>query len=161
MSWKLARLAVGLLFIALSPPVAADDVRYFGNTTTSTFGNAGVIRFNQLCNAAFPTTGARICTSEEIVRNGGALPAADANGVDQWVHPTITSTFTTGTLAVDFSGRQATPANLSCNGWSSAVSTVTGLVITSSNNQGTISGQFNLSTCNLSRNVACCARIVP
>ena len=131
---------------------AGGDVEYLGNTpaTLKTSGNQGIVRYQQLCESAFPGLNARMCTSEEIIRNAGAVPKADVDSYFQWVHPSIVAT--AGSMAVDFSGIQATPNNLSCNGWTSAAATVTGLQI------GNL-GAFSLGTCNVSREITCCAAL--
>lgn len=148
--WRVTWTAV--LVVVLGARAEAQTVEYLGDSTSTVIGNVGVLRFSDLCAAAFPGTNARVCTSEEIIRNAGPGPNADTDQSNQWVHPTLVGTFATGSVAVDFSGVSATPANLSCNGWTSNASTVTGLVLTTL-------GQFALRTCNGARQVTCCALV--
>jgi hypothetical protein len=150
--WGLFLAWVFTVVTVASASAAADDVAYLGNTpgTLKSDGNSGVLRFQQLCDLAFPGEDARMCTSEEIIRNAGGLPRADTDNLFQWVHPSIV--VTVGTLVVDFSGVQATAANLTCNGWSSEAATVTGLRISNL-------GLFSLGPCSGNHEITCCAAL--
>jgi len=145
-------LIVGVSFAA---PAAGQDSRLVGYTTTARTGGAGVLLFHEDCAKAFPEIlGAHACTTADLLSGLFKLPRpADPNpSYTNWVLPSFVSivSTSTGLVAVDVSGRTGTPQNLSCDGWTSGLGTVTGLTLSDV-------GRFALAACNGSRNIACCA----
>jgi hypothetical protein len=144
-------LIAGVAFAV--PALGADANNLIGYTGVSRNGAAGVLVFHSDCAAAFPGTGARACTSADLI--GGEVPTkpADPNtNTTNWVLPSFT--VTVGTSVLDASGKLATPQNLSCDGWNSNVSSLTGLSVNEN-------GRFTLSACSGARNIACCAPPTP
>ena len=150
-------IAVLIVALGARPVLAGEEREYVGETTVTTLPNVGIITMHNLCDADFP--GARMCSSSDIIRNGGvgaALPAANA-----WLHPDLV-TGDAGGFALDVSGTTATDAAfLSCLSWSFLSNAHTGLTLTST---GRIEIAPIISTlpiagdgCDGSRPVACCA----
>jgi len=141
-------LIVGVSFAA---PAAGQDSRLVGYTPTARTGGVGVLLFHDDCAKAFP--GARACTTADLISGPFATRPADPNpNFTNWVLPSFVSivSTSTGLVAVDVTGKTGTPQNLSCDGWTSGLATVTGLTLSDV-------GRFVLAACNGSRNIACCA----
>ncbi len=152
-------IAVLMLALGARPVLAGEAGReYVGETTVMTLPNVGIMALHDLCDADFP--GARMCSSSDIIRNGGvgvALPAANA-----WLHPDLV-TGDPVDFALDVSGTTSTDSYfLSCLSWSSLSEEHTGLTLTST---GRIEIAPIITTsptpgegCNGSLPVACCAK---
>jgi hypothetical protein len=140
-------LIVGVSFAA---PAAGQDFQLVGYSTAKT-GGAGVLAFDEEC--AKVKAGARACTTADLISGPFATRPPDPNpNYTNWVLPSFVSVVSTSTglVAVDVTGRTGTPQNLSCDGWTSGLGTVTGLTLSDV-------GRFALAACNSSRNIACCA----
>ncbi len=144
-------LAIGISMLIMPESVAGQDLEFLGYTTATRTGQAGVVGFHQECADQFGAT-ARACTSADIIDSTLAdLFAADPNAVSNWVLPSFVQNISS--LVVDASGKSGSPKNLSCDGWNSNLSSVTGLAMLDS---GVQMGRFVLATCNMLRNIACC-----
>jgi hypothetical protein len=153
---KRMAMIVGIGIAAVAPDLAAaQDLEFIGYTTTARSGQAGVLAFHQEC-AALGRPGARACTSADIIGTSVPSDIFDRNAASNWVLPSFVESV--GNLVVDASGKSGSPTNLSCDGWNSQASTVTGLAMVDSGGQ---LGRFLLSTCNGLRNIACCAPVEP
>lgn len=149
-------VTVGFGIFAVAPNLAAgQDLGFVGYTTTTRSGQAGVLAFHQECTDAFGAD-ARACTSADIIGTSVPPSFVDRNSASNWVLPSFVQNI--GNLVVDASGKSGSPANLSCDGWNSQASNVTGLAMVDS---GVQLGRFVLSTCNGLRNIACCAPVEP
>ena len=151
MAMRMAILAFILGLAATVPADAQDGL--VGYTAVVRTGSAGILVFNEDCDNAFPGVGAHICSSADFIRGNLPTRPVDPNAnATNWIVPTVVGTVVAGTVItdVDASGKTATPGNLTCDGWISAASTVTGL---SANDKGSILP----AACNGARNIACCA----
>jgi len=152
----MTRHAATLLFllgIGAAAPAAAQDSGLIGYTAVTRNGAGGILVFNEDCDNACPGVGAHICSSADFIRgNLPTRPADPGANATNWVAPSIVGTVVAGTVVtvVDQSGKTGTPANLTCDGWSSAAATVLGLTANDK-------GAFVLAACNGARNIACCA----
>lgn len=149
---KVQAVVVALIAgIAFAAPAAGQDFELVGYTTTTRTGGAGVLLFHEDCAGKFP--GARACTTADLISGQFVTRPVDPNpNYTNWVLPSFVSivSTSTGLVAVDVTGRTGTPQNLSCDGWTSGLGTVTGLTLSDV-------GRFALAACNSSRNIACCA----
>jgi hypothetical protein len=146
-----------VLGVCAAVPAVAQDSELVGYTAVTRAGSAGILVFNEDCDNAFPGVGAHVCTSGDLIRgNLPTRPADPGANATNWVVPSPVGTVVSGTaiILIDQSGKTGTPANLTCDGWSSAAATVMGLT---ANDKGT----FVLAACNGSRNIACCAPSAP
>src|SRR5262245_39082130 len=148
-------LTLGLLCAA---PAFGQDVQFLGYTSAQPAGNFGLVVLHEECDFTFPNQGAHACTTGELLRAQVSVPRPrdpDPSATN-WVLPSIVGTVgtTTALVALDASGKAASPANLSCDGWGSKLSTVTALTINEL-------GQFVLAACSVGRNVACCRSLTP
>ncbi len=109
-------IAVLIVALGARPVLAGDGREYVGVTTDTTLPNVGIIALHDLCEADFP--GSRMCSSSDIIRNGGvgaALPPAGA-----WISPAIKPLISVG-FALDLSGVSTTDTGyLACFSWISA-----------------------------------------
>jgi hypothetical protein len=155
---QMAVIAIGIGMLVVMPdPAAGQDLEFVGYTKATRSGQAGVVAFHQECSDQFGATspGARACTSADVI--GSPLSddfADDPNETSNWVLPSFVQNI--GSSVVDASGRSGSPKNLSCDGWNSNLSSVTGLAMFDS---GIQMGRFLLATCNTQRNIACCAPV--
>jgi hypothetical protein len=110
-------------------------------------GDAGVLGMTQTCEATFASS--RMCTTQEIIETA-SLPELTPG--DAWVRPSFRgfTEFNSSPWALDISGRNGPPSDLTCRGWTSLADrgfTVTG------------DGGFGPSQdCDVARPVACCAK---
>ncbi len=109
-------IAVLIVALGARPVLAGDGREYVGVTTDTTRPDVGIIALHDLCEADFP--GSRMCSSSDIIRNGGvgaALPPAGA-----WINPAPIPVTPVG-FASDLSGAANTyPGSLACFSWISA-----------------------------------------
>ena len=154
----MARLAAALLFmmgVCAAVPAAAQDSELVGYTPTVRAGSFGILGFNEDCDNAFP--GSHVCTSADFVRGNLPTRPTDPNAnATNWVAPSPVGTVVSsaGIIVIDRSGKTGSPANLTCDGWLSASSVVTGLTANDK-------GSFVLAACNGARNIACCVPSTP
>lgn len=114
--------------LAQSGGIAGDAREYVGETTVSTFPNLGIIALHDLCDADFP--GARICSSSDIISNGGVGAAAPATAA--WVNPTLVGGHSTPFALVQSGVPSTVSAGfISCHAWSSTSSVDSGLIFNS------------------------------
>ena len=148
----------------IAAPALAQSLTYVGNSDEKFNGGGGVLDFHAACDETFP--GSQFCTSEDIIRGGGAPFVANSQA---WVHPILVGFDTGDDVPVLFSGARVPTAgggnSPSCQGWSSNASNVFGLVL---NIGGTNKGGLILTNCNVSTPcagnlalclpVACCSK---
>ncbi len=149
-----AAILLLILGVCAAVPATAQDSELVGYTPTLRAGSFGILGFNEDCDNAFP--GSHVCTSADLI--GGNLPTRfpdpNANATN-WVVPSIVETVVPSAgiiIVIDRSGKTGSPANLTCDGWLSASSVVTGLTANDK-------GSFVLAACNGARNVACCVPV--
>lgn len=146
-----------ILGVCVAIPAAAQDSKLIGYTTIARNGAAGILVFNEDCDNAFPGVGAHVCTSGDFIRGNLPTRPADPNpNATNWIAPSTVGSVISGAVItlIDQSGKTATPPNLTCDGWTSAAATVTGL---SANDTGAIV----LAACSAARNIACCKPSTP
>ncbi len=142
-------LTAALIILAATASRAQtpDPFQFVGISSDTQFGNAGVRSFALRCQSDYGAA-ARMCTSEEILETiVWPAPAAEA----AWVRPVFNPVGGGGGVAVDASGKNDSPTNLTCDGWESTVG-VTGLVVLR------LAG-FDTLLCDTPRPIACCKRV--
>lgn len=100
-----------------------------GVTDEVSQGNVGLLILNERCAAKFP--GGHWCMSREVL-TGYQEEVTDTQDIFAWVQPSIAGAFhdpVDGPQAIDASGVIGHPQDLSCNGWTSTGSSLTGLTI--------------------------------
>ncbi len=150
-------IAVLIVALGARPVLAGDEREYVDHTTILTPPDVGIIRMHDLCRAEFRKTAPNMCSTGDIVRNGGR--AANLPVIPAWVHPSrviqreaaavaFTSYDSASGASVGTTGLQ------SCFGWISANSNTQGMTLNAN-------GKFSSSNCDIPRQVACCGPTVP
>ncbi len=139
-------IAVLIVALGARPVLAGDSREYVGETAATTSPSVGIMAMHVLCDADFP--GARMCSSSDIIRNGGLgapLPASAA-----YVNPSLFGN--PGGQIADVSGLQigGAPGFLSCIAWTVTTMGFKALVIDST-------GKYFEDDCSMERTIACCA----
>jgi len=151
---KAQAVVVAFMFgVALAAPASAQELKLVGYTSTTRTGGVGVLVFDEDCATKFAGTGARACTTADLISGAFATRPTDPDPrYTNWVVPSFASmvSTTTGLAALDVTGKTGTPQNLTCDGWTSSLGTVTGLTLSDV-------GRFVPAACSVSRNIACCA----
>jgi hypothetical protein len=148
---RFAVLVLALLLSASANAQQLDPWQLVGHTTTAHQGGEGVRTFTLACQADYGSA-ARMCTSEEVLNTIVWPTLTEA----AWVRPTIVSSSTDG--IVDASGIKQTRFYLSCQGWGTTSSGLTGLTV---NPGGGLKAYDDLLTnvCSIPKPVACCRRV--
>jgi hypothetical protein len=147
----MSALALGL---GVALPAFAQDAVLVGYTTITRNGAAGVLVMNEDCDNRF--AGTRMCTSGDLLLgNLPVRPGDPSSNVTNWILPTAVGTVNGAAVTlIDASGKTGTPASFTCDGFSSAAASVTGLTASDL-------GRIVLAPCNVARNIACCAPLSP
>ncbi len=145
---KKQAMAVAFAFgVGFAMPAVGQEFELVGHTPGGRTGAAGVLVWNEDCDNSFP--GSRVCTSGDLLRGNLPVRFTDPTpNATNWVLPTVVGN--SGTSLIDASGIVGSPANLTCNAYTSGAATVTGLSINDR-------GYFVLAGCNGQRSLACCA----
>lgn len=144
------RLFSLLIAAVLAAPTALHAQVFLGFTEATFQGDVGVFTFQGACAAEFD---GRMCTSAEIL--GSSTTPVGLVGT-AWVRPSFQPVTRGGgsIMSLDASGVFAfNNASLTCEGWSGAAETATGLFVDAA-------GRFwtrGASVCAEFRSVACCA----
>ena len=143
---------VAVLIVALSvrPVMAGDEREYIDQTVAETPPDVGMIVLHNFCQAEFP--GTHMCSTGDIVRNGGAIPG----GKPAWVHPSrVIERPESGSYDSASGVESPVGGFLSCNGWRSDGASDDGLVVTPDGSWGVLTCDGNVLP------VACCGVPIP
>ena len=163
-------LLLTLSVLAWAMPAFTDETRYVGPSSDATLdGGEGLFVYHRACAATYGDA-ANWCTSQMIIEGGPApgapspIPGGISGGV--WVQPVIaTRAGATGGREVrEFSGfpyfSDIEINFLNCDGWGSAFSKVTGMVMREGPfADGDLGVEFALGSCEVPRPAACCAPV--
>lgn len=142
--------------VVLVASASAQEVELAGFTLQKTNGNISVKGGPiPICDGEFP--GSRMCTSEEVLDFSSLAEAPFA-----WVRPSVVgfsiavdSADGVVERALDISGVAASPDNLDCSQWRSALSSSTGLALAAAGRT------LSTTICTAELSIACCRSIAP